>query len=184
MKPASLPSPGRWGERALVGSPSVRHRLVQGDAAKQRQGPESLELRLPAGLQHGTLLPSTGRGCGLCPAMPAGSSSIPAQTRSCQQLVEVTLGRTSSMPGALQPARDVVASQPFHHERTLAEGQGHAQVCPTADLAAWPRRRIPGRPQSRSTAPASPRPAEPAGPRSGSAPSALLRPVKGSALPA
>lgn len=155
-------------------SPESPQRLVQGDAARQRQGSESLERRLPAGLRHGTLLPSTGLGCGLPHSKSSRQQFVPAQTRSCQQ--------PAGSPSGGHPLCQGLRCQPgtwWHHshsshQRRPAEGQGRARVCLTPDLATQPRRHVRGRRlQSRSTASAPP---WSRGPRSGPAPSPRLRP--------
>lgn len=179
-------------------SPESPQRLVQGDAARQRQGSESLERRLPAGLRHGTLLPSTGLGCGLPPSKSSRQQLRPSSDEVLPAAGGVPLGRTSSMPGASLPARDVVASQPFQPPAETGRGPrsrsglshsgpGHATTSARPGAAAAepehctctplePRASLRLRPiaQARPIIQAPPR-------RPGSAPSALLCAAKGSA---
>lgn len=179
-------------------SPESPQRLVQGDAARQRQGSESLERRLPAGLRHGTLLPSTGLGCGLPPSKSSRQQLRPSSDEVLPAAGGVPLGRTSSMPGASLPARDVVASQPFQPPAETGRGPrsrsglshsgpGHATTSARPGAAAAepehctctplePRASLRLRPiaQAPPIIQAPPR-------RPGSAPSALLCAAKGSA---
>lgn len=122
----------------------------------------------------GPCCPPQGLAVASHPASPAGSSFVPAQTRSCQQ--------PAGSPSGGRPLCQGLRCQPgtwWHHshsshQRRPAEGQGRARVCLTPDLATQPRRHVRGRRlQSRSTAPAPP---WSRGPRSGSAPSPRLRP--------
>lgn len=177
-------------------SPESPQRLVQGDAARQRQGSESLERRLPAGLRHGTLLPSTGLGCGLPPSKSSRQQLRPSSDEVLPAAGGVPLGRTSSMPGASLPARDVVASQSFQPPAETGRGPrsrsglshsgpGHATTSARPGAAAAepehctplePRASLRLRPiaQAPPIIQAPPR-------RPGSAPSALLCAAKGSA---
>lgn len=124
----------------------------------------------------GPCCPPQGLAVASRPASPAGSSFVPAQTRSCQQ--------PAGSPSGGRPLCQGLRCQPgtwWHHshsshQRRPAEGQGRARVCLTPDLATQPRRHVRGRRlQSRSTAPAPP---WSRGPRSGSAPSPRLRPLR------